>query len=186
MLHNSSRGFTLIEMLIVMAIMAGLSTVLVYNFRVSATNRAARHQVSSEVVGDIRRAQAMALSGSQYQGNIVCGFGVHYLDSQTYLIYGKLPVGNSCSALTTRNYAGGDPVVETKKIANDQFQIQSAFWDIFFAPPDPKTYINNSAVLTAPATVTNINLILKGSSSCASQTCTTITISTSGSIDVAN
>ena len=107
-LNLNSSGFSLTEMLIVMAIVAILSTLLLMNFRTTARNKTARNQVSSVVVSDLRRAQSMALSGAQKDGTIVCGYGLHYIDSQTYSLYAKIPPGASCSGLTTRNYAAGD------------------------------------------------------------------------------
>ena len=184
-LSGRGLGFSLIEILIVAAITVGLTMALVLNFRTSATNRAARHQQTAVIVSDIRKAQAQTIAGSQFGGSIVCGFGLHYVDSQSYYLYAKAPVGDSC-VLATFNYAAGDLIVETRTLNNTNMQIQSSFLDIFFRPPDPKTYVNNVATLSTPPTTTSINIILKGSSACTGQTCTTITISTSGSIDVSN
>lgn len=181
--QNRQAGFSLAEMLIVIAIVSILSGFLLMNFRTTASNKTARNQVSSVVISDLRRAQSMALSGTQKDGTIVCGYGLHYIDSQTYSLYAKTPAG-ACSGLTTRNYASGDLIVETRKITNTNFQIGAAFQDIFFQPPDPKTYINNSNTLSPPVT-TAINLVLVGQS-CSPSNCTTITVSTSGSIDIAN
>lgn len=181
---GQQAGFSLAEMLLVIAITSILSTILLMNFRTTASNKTARDQVSSVVVSDLRRAQSMALSGSQKDGTIVCGYGLHYIDSQTYSLYAKVPPGGVCSGLTGRNYASGDLIIEARKIANANFQIGAPFQDIFFQPPDPKTYINDSASLLPPVT-TAINLVAVGQS-CSSSNCTIITVSTSGSIDIAN
>ena len=69
-------------------------------------------------------------------------------------------------------------------IDNTNFQLSAAFSDIFFEPPDPKTYINNVSTIS-PLVTTDINIVLKGQA-CTAQNCTTVTISTAGTIDITN
>lgn len=178
-------GFTILELLVNVGIMAVLGTLFFINFRSSSTNATARHQQSSIIVADIRRVQTMTTAGSQYQGTIVCGFGIHYVTSRAYLIYAKkVPTfPTACAALSTRNYESTDYTVELKPLVNSGLS-NSWFPDIYFEPPDPKTYINNVRSLS-PVINVNIN-ILKTGSVCNPSTCTTITISTSGKIDITN
>jgi len=178
--RQRENGFTLIELAIVFGVVSLLSVLFIYNFREAATSATARNQIASIIVSDIRRAQSMALAGSNREGQIVCGFGIHYINSYSYILYSKMPSGGSC-ALATRNYSSGDPF-ETRIIDNTNFRIGSIFADIFFEPPDPKTYINNSAVLL-PETTTTINVVLKNQP-CTGATCTIVTVSTRGSVDV--
>jgi len=179
----TAKGFTLIEILIVSAIIATLSVVFILNFRLSAKNKTARLQVASIIVSDLRQAESMSISGSRYQGNIACGFGVHYVDSATYLIYAKsVPMDQPCASLATRNYTDGDPIVAAKKVFNPGVEIRSHFNDIFFEPPDPKIYIDNDSSLThAPE---QIIIQLLGQADCVSQPCTTIQVYTSGELDI--
>lgn len=175
----------MVELLVVIAIIATLSVAMILNFRVSAKNKTARTQTASIIISDIRRAQSMALSGSRYQNNIVCGYGVHYVDSVTYLIYAKaLPSGGGCASVPTRNYnSAGDFLIETRKIINPSMAIRSSFYDIFFEPPNPKTYINNDPSLTSVFSPATISIQLKGQSNCAQQSCTNISVYTSGELD---
>lgn len=181
----NSEGFSLIELLIVSAIIATFSVALILNFRASPKTRVARNQVAAVIMSDIRRAQAMASSGSRFGGNIVCGYGVRYVSNVSYSIYAKaVPVSGPCSSLSTRNYLSGDLAIETKTLTNINMEIRSAFSDVFFEPPDPKTYINNNPSLGGPSIT--ISIQLKGQQNCAQQSCTQITVYPSGSVDVVN
>ncbi|MEX2052898.1 MAG: type II secretion system protein [Candidatus Paceibacterota bacterium] len=179
------NGFALVELVIVAGLIAALSVALILNFRTAATNKTARGQVASVVVSDIRRAQSMALSGSRFQGNIVCGFGIHYINSTSYLIYAGSTEGLPDCTSTNHNYqAGVDSIFQTITINNPSMEMRSSFLDIFFEPPDPKTYINNNSSLgVAPATVT---VQLVGQQNCGGQSCTNVQVYTSGQLDIEN
>jgi prepilin-type N-terminal cleavage/methylation domain-containing protein len=179
-----NKGFSLVEVLVATAIIAVLSAALLFNFGTSAKNKTARLQTASVIASDIRRAQSMALSGARFGGNAVCGYGIHYLSSNSYQIYAKAIPVTGCSTVSTRNYQTGDLVVEIKKLINKSMEFRSSFSDIFFESPDPKTYINNSASLTDPPTTITIQLI--GQANCGGQTCTKVEIYTSGRINLVN
>lgn len=174
----------------VTAIIATLSVALLFNFGTTARSKTARRQVASIIASDIRRAQSMALSGTRFNGNIVCGYGIKYLSKTSYLIYAKtVPVSGSCASVSTRNYQTSPPadfIVESKAISNVNMEMEfrSDFSDIFFESPDPKTYINNSALLTDPPTMTTITIQRLNQASCGGQTCTKIEIYTSGQINL--
>lgn len=180
------RGFSIIEVLVVCAIMATFSVVLILNFKSSPKNRVARSQVADVIISDFRNAQALALAGSRFGGNTVCGFGVHYVNPTSYLIYAGVLNGGATRCIDTdHNYqAGIDLIVENKKIINVNMEMRSPFSDVFFEPPDPKTYINDKSALNTNPTTIQIQLV--GQNNCSGQTCTDITINISGSIDVIN
>lgn len=160
--------------------------VLILNFRSSPRNQVARSQTAAAIVSDIRRVQAMASAGSRFQNNIVCGYGIHYISSTSYILYaGGLDGGATTCQNANRNYqVAADLMVETKSIINSNMEIRLSFNDVFFEPPDPKTYINNSALLTGPSAT--ISIQLKGQASCGGTSCTQITIFPSGQIDIIN
>lgn len=178
-----SKGFTLVEVLVVTAIIATLSVALLFNFGTTARNRTARIQVASIVVSDIRRAQSMALAGTRFNGNVFCGYGIHYVDRTTYLLYAGADEGLARCQDANHNYqAGIDSVVQTQKLINQNMEFRSSFSDIFFESPDPKTYINNSALLTDPQVTINIQRL--NQQNCSGQSCTKIEIYTSGQINL--
>lgn len=180
----AKSGFSIIELLVVSAIIATFSVVLILNFRMSPQSRTAREQTASVVLSDIRRAQSMALAGSQFSGVTVCGFGIHYVNITSYLIYaGVLDGGATRCQDTNHNYqAGTDLMVENRKLINDNMEIRSSFLDVFFELPDPKTYINNSASLAAPPVI--IQIQKKGQANCGQQSCTSVEIYTSGKLEL--
>jgi prepilin-type N-terminal cleavage/methylation domain-containing protein len=181
--QKSSQGFTLVEVLAVVVIIASFSIILLSNFRMSAPTEMAKRQVAAVIESDIKRVQSMSLAGTQYGGNIACGYGIHYQDKKTYLIYAKMPPASGCSALSTRNYQAGDPILETRKISNPNLEFSGSFYDIFFEPPDPKTYINNS--LSLSALPSEFIIQKKGQTSCAGQSCLYVRVYTSGRVDIA-
>lgn len=162
-----------------MAILALLSGALVYNFRSSGTSTNARVQTASVVMSDIRSAQSMAISGTQYQGSAVCGYGVRYFSPTQYQIFAQLKVGTCPSA--RRTYLGGvDPIVATKKLINANMSFtMPPFYDIYFELPDPKTYVRGIGLAAGPISTT-INIVVTGTVSPA----TKITVSNSGKIDL--
>ena len=180
------NGFSIIELVIISAIIATFSVVLILNFRASPKNRVARNQVAAVIVSDVRRMQSAATASSRFQGSTVCGYGIHYVNNTSYLLYaGVLDGGATRCQNTNHNYQSGiDRIVETRPLINSNMEIRAAFLDVFYEPPDPKTYINNSPLLSGATTTVSIQL--KGQSSCSGQSCTQITIYPSGQIDIAN
>lgn len=162
-----------------MAIIASFSGILVYNFRSSSSNATARNQSANIVSADIRRMQSMALAGSSYQGLPTCGFGVHYVDVRTYLLFAR-PYATPCD--TGLYNAAGDRIIEQKQLSNTRLMIKSSFFDIFFAPPHPTTYIGGSSSSSQPPSV--IEIVLQQGAG--SGTGTKISVYTSGKIDTTN
>jgi prepilin-type N-terminal cleavage/methylation domain-containing protein len=183
-LPTSNAGFTLVEVLVATAIIAILSVALLFNFGNTARNRTARSQVASVVVSDIRRAQSMALSGARFGGNAVCGYGIHYVNHTSYLLYAGANEGLPRCQDANHNYQTGvDSLVENRALINSNMEFRSSFSDIFFEPPDPKTYINNSASLTDPPAT--IVIQRTGQTACGiPQTCAQIDVYTSGQINL--
>lgn len=176
-------GFSIVELLVVAAIIATMSVVLVLNFRLGARTATARLQVASVIISDIRKMQSQALVGRTYNGTIVCGYGVHYNNQSSYDLYAKqAPGGGSCALINDFRYQAGDIIVENRKLVSSQMEIRSPFQDIFFFPPDPKIYINNTPLPTPAMTTITIQLI--GQKNCGGNSCTKIEVYNSGQIDL--
>ncbi len=174
---NQHKGFSLIEMIVVLGIIAVLGTMLKLNFRSSATNTAARHQTAFTVVSDIRRAQSMAVSGSGYQGTPACGFGVHYVSPTSYLLFARKLVGGVCSAGTNIYPAATDSIVETKILQNPSMSFKAPpFADLYFEVPYAKAYLGGSSALGG---VVTLQVVVTGQASG-----TLLSVNQSGSIDV--
>jgi len=180
---NSSKknrtGFTLIELLVVATITMVISTLMLLNFQ---RTRVDLTESSSLVMADLRVTQSKAIASTKYDSGsgvkIRCGFGVHYISLTSYSIYtGPDASSNNCKSLN-RNLDGADTTITTKNFGDTKIEFKTPFFsDIFWEPPHPYTYINNSSA-SASITIT----IGKKGGTCP-QDCKTINVSTSGKIE---
>ncbi len=114
------------------------------NFRGGQT-KARLNRVSAALESQVRRTQNLAIFGTKFGGGIPCGYGINYVDGQTYRIYvGQRTSSNPCSN-SNRNYSNGtDDIYEDIKLIDAGIVFKNSFNDLFFEPPDPTVYINNS------------------------------------------
>ncbi len=151
------KGFTLIEVLVVASITVMIGGLLISNF---SRTRLDLNQATLIIQDAIREAQSMALSGALYgrPGTYRCGYGVHFLPDGVQIYAGPDSSGGACSS-QDRNYNGGtDQIVRDIILSNTAIEIPSAP-DIFFEPPNPKTYIND---VSTPNTSAVISVRKKG------------------------
>lgn len=96
---NNFRAFTLIEMLVVMAIVGIMTTVIVASLGSGRTKRELETN-AREFASTVREAQSYALTGKQaIGGGSACAFSVTWMGSSTYKL-GSTPSG-SCGAIPT-------------------------------------------------------------------------------------
>jgi len=141
MANKRQQAFTLIEILVVIAISTAL-TVLIYANYHTGKQRYALSQATQQLVSDVRRAQTMAMSGSELTvgSKHYTGFGIvikYNLEQDSYIFYGDLN-GNE-------KYGGGDEFIERRYLPPGIRIVQpSTKFDIFFQSPWPTTYINTN------------------------------------------
>lgn len=136
-----NRGFTLLEMLVALAIMAIIAVLIFANYRQGQKNYLLT-QVAQRFVGDIREAQNMAVTGAEVTGySEIGGFGI-YVDNSTN------PYSYRLFLSTTSNPATGCPLgimpgvtLRTVNLPTG-ISISPRNRNIFYAPPDPDTCIN--------------------------------------------
>jgi type II secretory pathway pseudopilin PulG len=167
-------GFTLIEVLVVASITVIISGLMIANF---SRSRVDLNQVVITVTDAVREAQALALSGSLVQGTYRCGYGVHFTEDGYRIYAGPDSSTTECST-ESRNFDAADTTVRVAVLPNDILEIVQPAPDIFFEPPNPTTFINNSS---APGTQATINIRRKGAQ-CPGPDCRTIYVTTSGQI----
>ena len=79
-----NKGFTLLEVLIVAAITGFVTTFLLINFSRTRINF---DEEANIFISKIRIAQTRAISSTRTNNSIRCGYGVRYINSQSYAIY---------------------------------------------------------------------------------------------------
>jgi prepilin-type N-terminal cleavage/methylation domain-containing protein len=175
-----NKGFTLVEVAVVATITGLISTFMLINFQRS---RIDLNLTSNEFTQSLRSAQNKALASARYDSGagpkIRCGYGIRYISPTSYSTYvGPDAASVNCSALN-KNFDAADFVTATRVFTDARVEFKSPFTDIFFEPPDPKTYINNDSTLGLPPQAITIGKI---GGTCPSD-CTTLYVHTSGKIE---
>lgn len=174
------KGFTLVEILVVAAITGFISTFLLLNFQRSRIDLTL---TSNEMIGSLRSTQNKALASARYDSGtgqkIRCGYGVHYTSPSSYSVYAGPDASSIDCTTLNRNFDGEDVIISTKVFTESRVEFKSSFNDIFFEPPDPKTYLNNNSSLNLPPQAITIGKI---GGTCP-QDCKTIYVYTSGKIE---
>lgn len=186
---RSKRGFTLIEVLVVTAIIGLMSSFLISNF---SKTRLDLFETTSMVTGDIRAVQAKAAASSKYKNQIRCGYGIHYVSPTSYILFAGPATGPTVDCTTKdKIYDATDPTeyitVDTKNLFDSRVEIKNigpdnGFKDIFFEPPNPKSYINGFSGLTLSQAI----VIGKKNVACSATDCKTICVYNSGKIETLN
>ncbi len=170
---NSSNGFSMIEMLVVLFIVTLISSIVLVNFRSGEADINLR-EAAQKLALDLRRAQASAESVSTLpaSSSVPYGYGI-YLDQSTptsYIFFADLN--------NDKSYSISDQIIETITLpANIQIMSLSpgSPLQVYFLSPSPVTYINLSTSSTATIILQVASTTLKTK---------TITVNSVGRIDV--
>lgn len=143
----------MVEVLAAIFIIGVLSAVILLNYR-TGQNEAKLTRSAAAFETDLRRTQNLAVSSTDFNGLTPCGYGIGYADNRTYSIYvGVLGGASNCQA-SNHNYESGiDLIFQRLEIIERGVVFTTSFSDIFFEPPDPATYINNSKAVGVSMTV---------------------------------
>lgn len=140
-----------------MAVVAGiigfLSASLIVNF---SRTRIDVDQSANLIIAAMREAQTRTVSSTAYSGYSPCGYGIHYISTTQFAIYvGQDASTVDCQNIPNKNYQPNrDVLLKTQSFNDSKIQFMSPFNDIFFLPPDPKTYLNNNPSLNqSPITI---------------------------------
>ncbi len=178
---KSFLGFTLIEVLVVATITGVISTFMIINFQRTRLNL---NETGNVLIEDIRATQAKANSSARFNdgggaGSVIrCGYGIHYEGITSYSLYiGPNASVQNCASENRNLDANDFKIIPAKNIADSRVEFKVAFPDIFFEPPGPITYLNNSSVSAS------INITIGKKGGICPQDCKTIDVSTYGKIE---
>lgn len=132
--YQKNLGFTLIEMLVVIAIIGIVSVSIFLSFR-TGQKQYSLDQSAQRLILNLRRAQSMGMNALKQEGNLVYGYGV-YTNNNSYLIFYNLNQSEG-----TTYVQGTSQILETINLSST-ITLSPLAQSVFFAPPDPKTYIN--------------------------------------------
>ena len=175
-----TRGFTLIEVLIVASITGLIASFLVLSF---SRTRGDMDRVASSIVAEIRNAQARAVTSTPHGGLVRCGYGIKYQDTTHYVLFaGPGSASTNCST-ANRLFGSDDTVLSTVSLPdpNVVFAYTALFKEIFFEPPDPKTFLGGDG---SPSVQPSAISLIPASGGCTGNACRVICVYGSGRVEI--
>ena len=137
----NSNGFTIIELMVVTAIIVIISAIVIFNVGSQRQNSALLRS-AQKLSLDLRRAQSFALSSKNYKTTgVPCGWGLHFngIGSTNYVIFADLASLTNCS---DRDFIRANNSSEDFETTNLESGISinslsGNLSDVVFTPPDP-------------------------------------------------
>jgi prepilin-type N-terminal cleavage/methylation domain-containing protein len=143
-----NKGLTLIELVVTMTVVALVMGALLVMSRPGEA-QAALLRSAQKLMLDISRQQANAMSAKEVEGEVPCGYGVHFdFQAGSYILFVDRATQADCSDQNFQLSSG-------EQISVSKFEagiIVSGFnnSDIVFNPPEPRVYFYPGA---APAEI---------------------------------
>lgn len=173
-LFSKKSGFTIIEMLVVTAIIVIISAFMAVNFRKGEEGHKLQRSAQL-IVQSIRRAQNMAISSTQHLGDVPPAYGVFFNDNQdfySYILFADLNGNNKYDNPASDSVIATIVLEKGIKILSVSL---SPRLHIVFVPPDPSTIFNNNPGINQ-VTIT----IKKEGATCPSVNCRNIKVKNTG------
>lgn len=142
-MESFQKGFTIIELLVVLGIMAMLSSIAILYSR-TGENQILLFKEQSKVISVILRAKSLALQTFAESAAGVCGYGVHFTgapDNQ-FILFKDLAASGSDCGTADQKYSGATENFEVNQLDPALKFAQLDLTDIVFVPPDPLVFLN--------------------------------------------
>ncbi len=177
--YKLSKGFSIIELMVVISIIGIMSGLMFANYRQGERDTALEYS-AQQIAQDIRHAQNLSLAGPKD----TYGYGIRFKKNKPseYFIYGDEGSKNNNHQYNEGEDGTPNPIVLSNNIEINDIMINlttNNVADIFFAPPDPVTYINGN-------NANNTKAEIKICSTIQTNKCKIISITTTGQVDVSN
>jgi prepilin-type N-terminal cleavage/methylation domain-containing protein len=148
MTDDSQKGFTLVELIVVIAVIGLLSSLLLANYRTSSRSSELQY-TAQKLIGDLRKVQNMAISSYKYQEEaggieeVPCGYGLHFRADNSYVLYRDLSpddLDKECLK-SDKIYNYGEAIGQPINLP-ERIDLEIEVDDIFFMPPSAKIFFN--------------------------------------------
>lgn len=134
-----NRGFTIIEMLIIIGTLSFISAILIVNIH-SSEQQITLFREQAKIVSILSRAKSLSVATFGKAG-VPCGYGVHFEAPSTFLIFKDL--AGDCQ-VSDKRYSGGTEIYESFQLDPVLNFDTLTLSDVIFIPPDPSVVITPS------------------------------------------
>lgn len=132
-----NRGFTIIEILVILGVLSLISTILIINTH-GGEQQVILFKEQTRIISIFSRAKSLSIATFGETGtSIPCGYGVHLETPRTFLIFKDLAADCKDS---DQKYSGAAEIYESFQL-DSAIKFDSLNFDVVFIPPDPSVVI---------------------------------------------
>lgn len=135
------NGFSLVEILVVLAIIMLMASIVIFNISSQRQNSALLRS-AQKLSLDLRRVQNYALSSKKFRtSEVPCGWGVHFYspNSLSYTIFADTAASLNCSDRDFVRSSDGSEDFETINLDSGIIisSLSNGLSDVVYTPPQP-------------------------------------------------